>query len=190
MKNLPDKARSLNPALWRTCRVLGSPIRLALLQAVLEAPGLNVSRLAAGLPVGISAVSQELRRLQARGLLRRSRHGPAVVYLPVPDPQVPSAAPLLAALKANLAGKNSDPAQAAALARGLGHEKRIELVRILKTRGPCRAKELATCLNTSLANLSKHLRILAAGGWLQTSGRQQALRPASSPLMRTLLEQL
>ena len=182
------KTKPLNPTLWRTCRVLSGQVRLSLLQRILQEPGQNVSRLAEGIPIGISAASQELRRLQSRGLLRRSCHGTAVVYLPAPDPQVPAAAPLLAALKTVLTGRTADPSRVAALAKGLGHEKRVELVQILQGQGPRTAKELAATLRTSLANLSKHLRILNDGGWVQKTGRQYALRPATTPLMSTFLD--
>ena len=89
----------LNPTVWRTCRVLSHPGRLRLLQEVLRQPERSVSQLAEDLSIGVSDASQQLRRLQSRGLLKRTCRGLEVIYRPIPDPQVPSAKPLLLALQ-------------------------------------------------------------------------------------------
>jgi len=92
----------LNPTVWRTCRVLSHPGRLRLLQEVLRQPERSVSQLAEDLSIGVSDASQQLRRLQSRGLLKRTCRGLEVIYRPIPDPQVPSAKPLLLALQKTL----------------------------------------------------------------------------------------
>ena len=89
----------LHPTLWRTCRVLAGSTRLNLLRLVVATPGHTVSRLAEEAGIGLSRASQELRRLQSRGLLRATRTGSFVHYRPEPDPQVPDAKPLLLAMK-------------------------------------------------------------------------------------------
>lgn len=176
----------LNPTLWRTCRVLSGRIRLDLMRLILDHPGQNVSRLAKQLGIGVSDASQELRRLQSRGLLRRFAQGTAVVYLPLPDPQVPLAAPLLAALKNSLADQRHPPGEIARLAKGLGHEKRVLLTRTLQQHGPMTSAELARVLETSRANLNNHLRILLESGWIGREGRTYSLRPPGHSVMEVL----
>ena len=127
--------RSLNPTLWRTCRALAGPKRLGLLRQILQNPGRNVSKLAEVTRIGESDASQELRRLQSRGLLRRSLQGAQVIYRPIPDPQVASAAPLLKALQAVWAEASVNDEDLIRIATGLAHERRVEIARILR-QGP------------------------------------------------------
>jgi DNA-binding transcriptional ArsR family regulator len=181
--------RQLNPTLWRTCRALTGRTRLGLLRQVLEQPGLNVSQLAERLKTGISDASQELRRLQSRGLLRRSCRGASVVYLPLPDPQVPSAAPLLKALQAAWNGTCGGYEEIALLAKGLACERRVSVVRAL-SQGPKIAAELSDLVRTGPDSLKKHLRILRETGWVVKAGKSFVLRPASHPVQTALLNLL
>ena len=64
---------ALAPTLWRTCRVLAGATRLALLRLIIESPDLRVADLAALAGLSESRTSQELRRLQARGLVQALR---------------------------------------------------------------------------------------------------------------------
>ena len=100
---MKDMAMELHPTLWRTCRVLSGETRLKLLRLIIATPGKTVSRLAEETGIGLSRASQELRRLQSRGLVQTVRKGSFVHYLPDPDPQVPDAKPLLLAMKATFA---------------------------------------------------------------------------------------
>ena len=77
---------ALHPTLWRTCRVLAGPTRLRLLRRVIARPGLTVQQLADAQDIGKSRASQELRRLQSRGLIQARRKSARVAYHPVPDP--------------------------------------------------------------------------------------------------------
>lgn len=181
--------RRLNPTLWRTCRVLANPTRLRLLQLLLERPGSNVSQLAESMNIGISAASQELRRVQSRGLIRRTQQGPSVVYLPVPDPQVPSAAPLLKALQTAWAANRNGSEKIARLAKGLACERRISLVRALVPQ-PQPNDQLAHLVRTRSANLKKHLRILRKSGWVTKIDKRFALLPAGHPVQAALLKLL
>lgn len=90
---------ALHPTLWRTCRVLAGPTRLRLLRRVIARPGLTVQQLADAQDIGKSRASQELRRLQSRGLIQARRKSARVAYHPVPDPLVATAKPLLEAMK-------------------------------------------------------------------------------------------
>ena len=181
--------KPLNPTLWRTCRALTGRTRLGLLRQVLEQPGLNVSQLAERLGTGISDASQELRRLQSRGLFMRSCQGASVVYLPIPDPQVPSAAPLLKALQAAWNGNRSGIEEVARLAKGLACERRLSLVRALSQQ-PRSAGHLADLVRTGPDNLKKHLRILRESGWVAKEGKVFVLRPATHPVQAALLKLL
>ena len=182
--------KQLNPTVWRTCRALSGRTRLGLLRNVLEKPGGNVSQLAELLAIGISDASQELRRLQSRGLLKRSCQGAAVVYLPIPDPQVPSAAPLLKALQA--AWNGTPPGEIDEVARqamGLACERRVAIVRALAQQ-PRSAGDLANLVRTGPDNLKKHLRILRESGWVAKQNKAFVLCPATHPVQAALLKLL
>ena len=177
--------KDLNPTLWRTCRVLSNPHRLALLGLLFRNPDQNVSSLARQTGIGISQASQELRRLQSRGLLQRTGKGTSVFFLPAPDPQVLSAAPLLEALRLVMDGPDADVHRLASIAKGLGHERRIQMVRELG-QSPKTLSQLSLALHTTPVNVRKHLAILNSGGWVQKVGRQITLPPPSHPLMAAL----
>lgn len=179
----------LSPTLWRTCRVLSGRVRLDLLRRVILRPGLNVSELAKEAGVGISDASQELRRIQSRGLIRRTSRGPAIVYTPVSDPLVPSAAPLLRVLKYLWPTERSDDPHIERIAKGLASERRVALVRIL-SKQPASMEELSGRLRTAPSNLTRHLAILRQTGWLFREGRSYRLKPPTHPLQAALLDML
>ena len=181
--------KQLNPTLWRTCRALSGRTRLGLLRRVLAQPDCNVSRHAEQLAIGISDASQELRRLQSRGLLKRSCQGASVVYLPFPDPQVPSAEPLLKALQVAWNGNRGGNEEIALLAKGLASERRVSIVRTL-LQGPRIAAELSDLVRIGPDNLKKHLRILRETGWVAKAGKAFVLRPATHPVQSALLKLL
>ena len=177
----------LHPTLWRTCRALSGVVRLKLLHLIFAQSGQNVTQLAESAGIGVSDASQELRRLQSRGLLRRSRQGPAVVFEPVPDPQVPTAAPLLKALQLALANGDAEIELVARIAKGLAAERRIALVRALR-RGPQTSGQLALAAGrTAHSNLQKHVAVLKEGGWIAPEGRAYVLSPPRHPLTAALL---
>ena len=189
MFNGEHRVKQLNPTLWRTCRALSGRTRLGLLRHVLEQPGSNVSQHAEHLAIGISDASQELRRLQSRGLLKRSCQGAAVVYLPIPDPQVPSAAPLLKALQAAWNGTPGNIEEVARRAMGLACERRVSIVRALAQQ-PRSAVDLANLVRTGPDNLKKHLRILRESGWVTKQNKTFVLCPATHPVQAALLKLL
>ena len=184
-----ERRKRLNPTLWRTCRVLTGATRLALLRRLLRKPGQTVSQLAEAERVSMPRASQELRRLQSRGLLTRSCQGASVVYLPTPDPQVPSAAPLLKALRATWAAPHATVEGVAHCAAGLGSGGRAALVRAL-SRKPRDARELAELLRMGPATLKSNLKRLRDAGWIAREGKQHVLRPPSHPFMAALLKLL
>lgn len=176
----------LNPTLWRTCRVLAGPTRLHLLRLVLAKPGATVSGLAADAGIGLSRASQELRRLQSRGLVGVERHASFVQYLPTPDPQVPSARPLLQALKASF--DRGGPAQdedIRLLAIALSHPRRILIFRELLD-GPRTLPMLQSSLGIPYPSAIRHLRLLKEGHLVRV--RSGLFRPVrnSHPLAQCL----
>ena len=179
----------LNPTVWRTCRVLSGSTRVRILRQILEQPGQNVSQLAEQLDIGISDASQELRRLQSRGLLRRSCQGMSVVYLPIPDPQVSSAPPLLQALKTSFSSDQEGDESIIRIAKALGHERRIAIVRAL-LQGPKSRDEISTLSNTQPDTLKKHIKCLIDNGVIARSNKQYALKASSNPMLVAWLKLL
>lgn len=179
--------QSLNPTLWRTCRVLAGPKRLKLLRQIFEGPERNVSRLAGAVRIGEPDASQELRRLQSRGLLRRRAQGANIVYQPFPDPQVASAAPLLKALKTALADPPDNDENLIRIAAGMAHERRIEIARILM-RGGKTPRELSALARIRPTPLYHHLQRLKAGGFIHRAGHKLVFQVPHNPLAQTLVK--
>lgn len=181
---------TLNPTLWRTCRMLSGTTRLRLLRSLEEHPGRNVSELARAVGVGLSAASQELRRIQSRGLLQAERRQASLVYRFGADPQVPSAAPILKALRTALAHRGSkEDAQIQALARGLGHPSRIALLKSLM-HGPKNAFALQQEFHLAFRTLDRHLRPLLDSGLIRRENRLLRFVPPVHPLAKALLRLL
>lgn len=178
--------QNLNPTLWRTCRVLAGTNRIKLLRHLHEHPGQNIANLAEALGISRPYASQEMRRIQSRGLLKPIRQGAALVYVPSTDPQVASAKPLLKALQASL---NAFPAardgELVALATGLAHERRIAIARSL-LQGPKTRAELLTDIPMVPCSYSLHLRKLVAAGFVARRGQRLCIQTPDHPLGRAL----
>ncbi len=174
------------PTLWRTCRVLAGPTRLELLRRILETPDPCVTELAEALDISETRASQELRRLQARGLVQAARVGRHMRYRPVPDPNVASAKPLLAAMKTALAPCSPElDEQTFGVARAFSHERRLSIARAL-LNGPRLAVELHDGLGIPSMALHRHLRTLRAGGVVRRSKGRWELAPNPHPLAKTM----
>lgn len=178
--------RPLNPTLWRTGRALAGRTRIQLFRELLANPGSSVSELADAVHIGQSDASQELRRLQSRGLLQRRRAGPKVLYRPAPDPQVYSAKPLLEALFRCMAKPASADEDILRIAQGAAHEHRISLIRLLLPH-PLRTEDLRNRTQLALSTLKRHLGKLEECGWIQRQGALWEIQPNSHPLAQTLL---
>ena len=175
---------ALTPTLWRTARVLSGPVRLALLRSIFERPGQTVSELAAAMELSRPRASQELRRIQARGLVQVVRSGRFVMYRPVPDPKVRSAKPLLAAMKSALTTSSQE--ETIRVARAFGHDRRLSVVRALMN-GPKKATELQVKTGISALALYRHLRTLKEGGVVQAGKRGWILAPNPHPLTKCMV---
>ncbi len=180
----------LNPTLWRTCRVLAGPARLRLLRLVVGAPGITVTRLAEEAGISLSLASQELRRLQSRGLLGAERKGAFVHYLPEPDPQVPTARPLLQAMKTAFAqGGPSKDEEIRRIATALSHPRRILILREL-LNGPRTISMLQSSLGIPFDAVFRHLRLLRAGGMVRQKSPVFRAARNPHPLAKCLVELL
>ena len=180
----------LNPTLWRTCRMLSGTTRIRLLRCLEENPGSNVSALARAVGVGLSAASQELRRIQSRGLLQTEHRQASLIYRFGADPQVASSAPILKALRAALSSRGpAEDEQIQAIARGLAHPKRIDLLRSL-LNSPKSAFALQKEFRLSFRTLDRHVRTLLASGFVRRDNRTLHAVPPGHPLAKALLKLL
>ena len=182
--------QNLNPSLWRTCRMLSGMTRIHLLRCLTEYPGRNVSQLASAVGVGLSATSQELRRIQSRGLLRTERRRAALLYHFGADPQVPSAASILKALHAALAISGSvEDQNIQAIAHGLGHLKRIALLKSL-IDSPKSAFALHQELHMDRRTIGRHVHALLDSGLICREKHTLYCVPPTHPLAKALVKLL
>ena len=180
----------LNPTLWRTCKMLAGNKRVRLLRQLYERPGRNVSDLGSAVGIKRACASQELRRIQSRGLLKAARCGRPLIYRLEADPQVSSAAPLLKAIQSalRLYPASRDP-DMCAIANGLAHERRIAIARTILER-PCSIPDLQMQLHLSSFGLAQHLRSLEKSGFVELNGSLVGFKVPSHPLARTLVDLL
>lgn len=178
----------LHPTLWRTCRMLSGQTRLALLRQVIDSPEQTVSALAGQLHISLPRASQELRRLQSRGLIQANRNGMNVQYRPVPDRLVSTAAPLLQAMQATFRRFSaSDDDQTARIATGFSHLRRLAIVRLLLI-GPMDTQALEKLAGMSRDALNRHLLKLQAAGLVKREGKRIQIEDNPHPLAQCLLE--
>ena len=178
--------QQLNPTLWRTCRVLSGSIRIQLLRQLHDHPGKSVSALAALVGIGVSDASQELRRIQSRGLLKADRQGRHLLYRMESDPQVPSAAPLLQALQSALSTlPPSRDADMIPIATGLAHPRRILIAQLL-LQSPLRPMALRAGTRIPLCPMNHHLNALKQGQWVHGNRNQLAFTIPPHPLAQAL----
>src|ERR1051326_373435 len=119
----------LKPTLWRTCRVLANRPRLRIFQLLLRRPGQSVSAVAEHLDLTLSAASQYLRSLEARGLLTARRVGRRGEFRVAPAAGGNAVSTLVTALRFTF--KNDlEPVEAVfRLTTAFTHPRRIEVFR-------------------------------------------------------------
>jgi DNA-binding Lrp family transcriptional regulator len=155
---------------------------------VVDRPDLSVAELAAQLKISVPRASQELRRLQSRGLIQAVRTGVHVRYRPVPDRLVSTAAPLLQAMQETF--RQFPPAaddQSLRIAVAFSHERRLALARLLLP-GAMDIQSLGEMAGLARNPLNRHLRILREGGVIRRSGKILAIADNPHPLAQGLLE--
>ena len=157
-----------------------------MLRRLLRKPGQTVTQLAEAEQVSMPRASQELRRLQSRGLLRAERRMGFVRYRPEPDPQVATARPILAALGRDREWMATGTAERIRrLAAGASHERRLDHLRELK-QGPRDIAALQAAAGQPTISLYRHLRELRRCGWVTRERRQWRLAANGHPLAREL----
>ena len=180
----------LNPSLWRTCRMLAGATRVKLLRRLHEHPGRTVSELARATGIGLSDASQELRRIQSRGLLQAERRGSFVYYRFGADPQVASAAPLLRALRTALTDYPEDrDVDIVRIAQGLSHPRRIAIAKALR-QAPRKCRELPAAMDMASTSAGPHMAGLARSGLARRAGDWLLLEPMDHPLAKALVRLL
>ena len=178
----------LHPTLWRSCRILSGKTRVELLRLVVDRPDLSVAELAAQLKISVPRASQELRRLQSRGLIQAVRTGVHVRYRPVPDRLVSTAAPLLQAMQETFRQFPPDADEhSLRIAAAFSHARRLALARLLLP-GAMDIQSLEEMAGMARNPLNRHLRILREGGVIRRSGKILALAENPHPLAQGLLE--
>lgn len=178
----------LHPTLWRTCRVLAGPTRLVLFRLIVDQPGQSVSELAERMDLSRPRASQELRRLQSRGLVRADRTGRFVFYHPAPDRLVSTAPPLLEAMQE--AFRRFPPtadAQTIRIAVAGSHSRRLAMLRLLLV-GPWKSSLLRDTLGMAPDAFHRHLALLQAGGLVLRQGRILEVTTPDHPLAIALFE--
>lgn len=177
----------LNPTLWRTCKMLSGQTRIRLLRQLHQHPGRNVRDLGAAVGIKRAGASQELRRIQSRGLLKSARHGCPLVYSMQPDPQVASAAPLLKAIQTALTSRPPErDLEMCVLTHGLAHERRIRIARAL-LESPRSISDLGPIVNVPAPSLAKHVRALINSGFATKRNDQIHFTEPRHPLARALV---
>ena len=179
---------SLNPTLWRTCRVLANEKRLLCLKAVLEQPGSSVGDIAERVCISEALASELLRALQARGLIQANRQSRWVYYSPKPDPLVIGARPLLEALKKALLVEGKSENELIHTLTAFTHPRRLEILRCLqKADDDTSVDDLSASTRISLPALYRHLVKLTARGLVSCNERGWRLTRCSGRLEKTLL---
>lgn len=181
----PD--RTYHPTLWRTCRVLANARRLACLRVVMGTPNLCVQEIAREVRFDEAQVSLALRALQARGLIAAVRISRWVRYVPEPDPSVPSAKPLLTALRRALRSGGMSDAEIIRVVTAFTHPRRLAMLRCLHLRAPLSLETLSTACGISMPAANRHFHKLLARGMLVVRSDRISLVSRHPSLTRALL---
>jgi len=181
-----ERQSGLRPSVWRTCRVLASPVRLRVLRQVAAEPDQTVSAVAGSLGLGLPVASQSLRALNARGLLGVRRQGRWVYYRPAGDPTVPGSTLLLRSLMAALEEGPDAMSAVCRLATGLTHPRRVDIVRALAPQ-PLTRPALGRSTGISPSALGRHLRKLMSRGYVAEANGLLTLARPRAPVAAALL---
>jgi len=176
----------LRPTLWRTCRVIASETRLRLIWCLFEKEDLCVADLATEVGISDQNASNQLRVINARGLISPRRVQLKVFYYPQTNPEVEHAEALLNAL--HLAYENKISFKSVIRqATAFTHARRIQIIRSLaKNRGS--VEDLNEHLKIPEPSLRYHLLKLEARNFVKNiNGVYRINRPGNS-LGRVLMK--
>ena len=165
---------TLQPTLWRTCRVVPNRSRLALFGLLVEQPDQPVSTLAKQLCLPLSVASEYLRAMEARGLLTVRRTGRWVKYRPAPAEQRSPVSVLVSALRVIFQKESAPIKTIFHLATAFTHPRRILIFQKLQT-GARTLEQLQIATQIPLVALPRHLRKLEARGFIAQQRRLYVL---------------
>ncbi len=156
---------SLNPTLWRTCRILANRARLETLRLLSQEQELSVSEVAARLSLSMPLTSQNLRALESRGLLTVKRQHRYVRYRLAGGTTTAGAAALMPALRKVLRRERSPVEAVFSLATAFTHPRRLEMYRAL-AQGPLTLEQLQSATRIPPPALLRHLKKLETRGFV------------------------
>jgi predicted transcriptional regulator len=168
--------------------MLAGQKRIQLLRRLYKDAGQSVTQLGEAVGIKRSDASQELRRIQSRGLLSSKRQGVRLIYSMKPDPQVPSAAPVLHAIQSALKAYPPErDLEMCRIASNLANERRIRIVRELLD-APLTRKQIQMRIEIPEVSLAKHLRVLEHNGFIRQTEDPIRLAVPRHPLAKTLIK--
>lgn len=170
------KSNTLNPTLWRTCRVLANKTRLRILRELCQRPEQRVSDIARQLGISLSLASQCLRALNARGLIFARRSGPWVYYSPRANKSIPNSVCLLQAIQKTFTTDKNPIENIFQYSTAFTHPRRIIIVKTL-WKSPMQLHEISLTSNIPSRATSRHLRKLVGRGFLKCADHKYALCP-------------
>lgn len=176
----------LRPTLWRTCRVIACETRLRLLWLVFEHGGLCVCELAQAAGISDQNASNQLRAINARGLITPRRNRLRVIYYPEPNLEVEHADALLAGLR-HCCETGMPFKTVIRQATAFTHARRIQIVRILATE-PCTFGVILERTGMPTASLAHHLSKLETRGFIKRFCGVYRLRTPGNPFGRVLMK--
>lgn len=176
---------SLQPTLWRTCRVIANHARLKMFGLLLQDPGLTVAAIARHLRRPLSMTSEYLRAMEARGLLSARRTGRWVEYRPNPATSRNFISGLVVALREAFQREPEPVETIFRLATAFTHPRRIEIFRALQTE-PRTVRQLQAVTRIPGWALRRHLKKLETRGFVRRGGALYAVASCPSALGREL----
>ncbi len=180
-------SQTLQPTLWRTCRALASHQRLRLMQVLYKNGEMTVSQVAREVRRPLSAVSENLRALNARGLLKVRRRGRYVSYRIGADASVPGAAELLRAVTTVLNSRRDGRSFSFKALTGLTHYRRHTILYVLHQRAHSFA-DLIHDARIPAPALKRHLRKLRDRDLIEFKNGAYRLAKSRDPLRNALLK--
>ncbi len=180
-------SETLQPTLWRTCRALASHQRLRLLEVLYKNGEMTVTQVARKAGRTLSAVSENLRALNARGLLKVRRRGRYVYYRIGADASVPGAAELLRAVMTVLHSRRDGRSFCFKALTGLTHYRRHTLLYVLHQRAHA-FTDLSRDAKIPGPALKRHLRKLRDRDLIEFKNGAYRLAKSRDPLRNALLK--
>jgi DNA-binding transcriptional ArsR family regulator len=177
---------SLNPTLWRTCRVIANDARLKLLRILFEEGENSVTMLGRQTALAEPHASLHLRLLSSRGLITPRSVDKWVYYSATPNRAVNHASEILNALEQSFADAEMDNGKIVETATAFTHPRRLVIARHLQ-HGALPAGELSSRTKISPRALYRHLAKLATRRIVQFENDLYFLGKPSKPLGATLL---